>query len=132
MVLAERHQFDFDDSFQGHLRFDNLVETEVFLGIENSETDHWIEDFSCGSSGIEFNSSASVQREWSLSSKLFFPYLSTKLLSSTPILYTHNIANLNPATVPKNAYVAHSTPTGTNCTSTEPGLRNNKCVTAAP
>lgn len=45
---------------------------------------------------------------------------------------THNIANLNPATVPKNAYVAHSTPTRTTCKSTEPGLRNNECVTAAP
>lgn len=51
-------KFDFDDSLQGHLRFDSLVETEVFLGIESSETNHWIEDFSRGSSGIEFNSSA--------------------------------------------------------------------------
>ncbi|ONI06562.1 hypothetical protein PRUPE_5G068000 [Prunus persica] len=51
-------KFEFDDSLHGHLRFDSLVETEVFLGIESSETNHWIEDFSRGSSGIEFNSSA--------------------------------------------------------------------------
>ncbi|XP_040989430.1 uncharacterized protein LOC121236967 isoform X1 [Juglans microcarpa x Juglans regia] len=51
-------KFDFDDSLQGHLRFDSLVETEVFLGIESNEDNQWIEDFSRGSSGIEFNSSA--------------------------------------------------------------------------
>ncbi|KAG2679912.1 hypothetical protein I3760_11G072900 [Carya illinoinensis] len=51
-------KFDFDDSLQGHLRFDSLVETEVFLGIESNENNHWIEDFSRGSSGIEFNSTA--------------------------------------------------------------------------
>ena len=51
-------KFDFDDSLQGHLRFDSLVETEVFLGIESQEDNHWIEDFSRGSSGIEFSSSA--------------------------------------------------------------------------
>lgn len=48
-------KFDFDDS---HLRFDSLVETEVFLGIESNQDNNWIEDFSRGSSGIEFNSSA--------------------------------------------------------------------------
>ncbi|EXC02129.1 hypothetical protein L484_024094 [Morus notabilis] len=48
-------KFDFDDN---HLRFDSLVETEVFLGIESNQDNHWIEDFSRGSSGIEFNSSA--------------------------------------------------------------------------
>ncbi|XP_062073992.1 uncharacterized protein LOC133778157 isoform X2 [Humulus lupulus] len=51
-------KFDFDDSLQNHLRFDSLVETEVFLGIESNQDNHWIEDFSRGSSGIEFNSSA--------------------------------------------------------------------------
>ncbi|KAK9274656.1 hypothetical protein L1049_021907 [Liquidambar formosana] len=51
-------KFDFDDSLQGHLRFDNLVETEVFLGIESQEDSQWIDDFSRGSSGIEFSSSA--------------------------------------------------------------------------
>lgn len=51
-------KFDFDDTLQGHLRFDSLVETEVFLGIESNEDNQWIEDFSRGSSGIEFNSSA--------------------------------------------------------------------------
>nr|XP_004299428.2 PREDICTED: uncharacterized protein LOC101301199 isoform X1 [Fragaria vesca subsp. vesca]XP_011464407.1 PREDICTED: uncharacterized protein LOC101301199 isoform X1 [Fragaria vesca subsp. vesca] len=48
-------KFDFDE---GHLRFDSLVETEVFLGIESSEANNWIEDFSRGSSGIEFSPSA--------------------------------------------------------------------------
>lgn len=51
-------KFDFDDSLHGHLRFDSLVENEVFLGIPSQEDNHWIEDFSRGGSGIEFNSSA--------------------------------------------------------------------------
>ncbi|KAA8522217.1 hypothetical protein F0562_012890 [Nyssa sinensis] len=51
-------KFDFDDSLHGHLRFDSLVENEVFLGIPSQEDNQWIEDFSRGSSGIEFNSSA--------------------------------------------------------------------------
>ncbi|XP_028063592.1 uncharacterized protein LOC114266865 isoform X2 [Camellia sinensis] len=51
-------KFDFDDGLQGHLRFDSLVENEVFLGISSQEDNQWIEDFSRGSSGIEFSSSA--------------------------------------------------------------------------
>ncbi|KZV45965.1 hypothetical protein F511_10655 [Dorcoceras hygrometricum] len=51
-------KFDFDDSLHGHLRFDSLVENEVFLGIPSQEDNHWIEDFSRGSSGIEFSSNA--------------------------------------------------------------------------
>ncbi|XWS49726.1 hypothetical protein CRYUN_Cryun12cG0027800 [Craigia yunnanensis] len=50
-------RFDFDDNLQGHLRFDSLVETEVFLGIESSEDNQWIEDFSRGITGIAFSSS---------------------------------------------------------------------------
>jgi len=49
-------KFDFDDSLQGHLKFDTLVETEVFLGIQSQEDNQWIEDFSRGSNGMEFNS----------------------------------------------------------------------------
>ncbi|XP_073298871.1 protein SWOLLEN 1-like isoform X2 [Primulina huaijiensis] len=51
-------KFDFDDNLHGHLRFDSLVENEVFLGIPSQEDNHWIEDFSRGSSGIEFSSNA--------------------------------------------------------------------------
>ncbi|XP_047948365.1 uncharacterized protein LOC125194276 isoform X3 [Salvia hispanica] len=51
-------KFDFDDSLHGHLRFDSLVENEVFLGIPSQEDNHWIEDFSRGGNGIEFSSSA--------------------------------------------------------------------------
>eukprot|EP00257_Ricinus_communis_P022125 XP_015581773.1 uncharacterized protein LOC8267715 isoform X3 [Ricinus communis] len=51
-------KFDFDDSLHGSLRFDSLVETEVFLGIESNENSQWIEDYSRGSSGIQFSSSA--------------------------------------------------------------------------
>ncbi|XP_039022654.1 uncharacterized protein LOC120155144 isoform X2 [Hibiscus syriacus] len=51
-------RFDFDDNLRGNSRFDGLVETEVFLGIENSEDNQWIEDFSRGSTGIAFSSSA--------------------------------------------------------------------------
>ncbi|GMJ10995.1 hypothetical protein HRI_004768700 [Hibiscus trionum] len=52
-------RFEFDDNLNGHLRFDSLAETEVFLGIESSEDNQWIEDFSRGSTGIAFSSSAS-------------------------------------------------------------------------
>lgn len=51
-------KFDFDESLQGHLRFDSLVETEVFLGIESNEDNQWIDAYSRGSSGIEFSSTA--------------------------------------------------------------------------
>ncbi|KAL3818221.1 hypothetical protein ACJIZ3_004126 [Penstemon smallii] len=51
-------KFDFDDSLHGHLRFDSLVENEVFLGIPSQDDNQWIEDFSRGSSGIGFSSSA--------------------------------------------------------------------------
>ncbi|XP_061337001.1 uncharacterized protein LOC133284060 isoform X2 [Gastrolobium bilobum] len=51
-------KFDFDESLQGHLRFDSLVETEVFLGIESNEDNHWIDAYSRVSSGIEFSSTA--------------------------------------------------------------------------
>ncbi|KAK6935167.1 Agenet-like domain [Dillenia turbinata] len=51
-------KFDFDDSLQSHLRFDNLVETEVFLGIESQEDNQWIADFSRGNTAIEFSSGA--------------------------------------------------------------------------
>ncbi|XP_012573634.1 protein SWOLLEN 1-like isoform X3 [Cicer arietinum] len=51
-------KFDFDESLHGHLRFDSLVETEVFLGIESNEDNQWIDAYSRGSSDIEFNSTA--------------------------------------------------------------------------
>ncbi|KAL6501545.1 hypothetical protein OROGR_026678 [Orobanche gracilis] len=51
-------KFDFDYSLQGHLRFDSLVENEVFLGIPSQEDNRWIEDFSREGTGIEFSSSA--------------------------------------------------------------------------
>nr|GLL25936.1 uncharacterized protein LOC109147069 isoform X2 [Ipomoea trifida] len=51
-------KFDFDESLQGHLRFDSLVENDVFLGIPSQEDNHWIEEYSRGSSGIEFSPSA--------------------------------------------------------------------------
>ncbi|KAK8538155.1 hypothetical protein V6N12_044292 [Hibiscus sabdariffa] len=54
----ELPRFDFDDNLRGHLKFDSLVETEVFLGIESSEDNQWIEEFSRGSAGIAFSSSA--------------------------------------------------------------------------
>ncbi|XP_019421002.1 PREDICTED: uncharacterized protein LOC109331142 isoform X1 [Lupinus angustifolius] len=51
-------KFDFDESLQGHLRFDSLVETEVFLGIDSNEDNQWIDAYSRGSSAIEFSSTA--------------------------------------------------------------------------
>ncbi|XP_050907061.1 uncharacterized protein LOC127120606 isoform X4 [Lathyrus oleraceus] len=51
-------KFDFDESLQANSRFDSLVETEVFLGIESNEDNQWIDAFSRGGSSIEFNSTA--------------------------------------------------------------------------
>ncbi|KAL5186565.1 hypothetical protein HKD37_05G012401 [Glycine soja] len=52
-------KFDFDESLQGHLRFDDsLVETEVYLGIGSNEDNQWIDAYSRGSSGIEFGTTA--------------------------------------------------------------------------
>ncbi|GJT97362.1 agenet domain-containing protein [Tanacetum coccineum] len=51
-------KFDFDDSLQGHLRFDNLVDNDVFLGITGQEDNQWIEEYSRGTSAIQFSSSA--------------------------------------------------------------------------
>ncbi|KAI4303259.1 hypothetical protein MLD38_038910 [Melastoma candidum] len=52
-------KFDFDDNLQGHLRFDSLVESEVFLGIGNNIDSQWIEDYSRGNNAIEFATCAS-------------------------------------------------------------------------
>lgn len=57
-VLRQYPKFDFDESLQGHLRFDSLVDTEVFLGIESNEDNQWIDAYSRVSSGTEFNSTA--------------------------------------------------------------------------
>ncbi|GLT73986.1 hypothetical protein SLA2020_458100 [Shorea laevis] len=51
-------KFDFEDTLPGHLRFDSLVEGEDFLGIESTEDNQWIEDYSRASTGIGFNTSA--------------------------------------------------------------------------
>ncbi|XP_071727710.1 uncharacterized protein [Rutidosis leptorrhynchoides] len=50
------HKFEFDDSLQEHLRFDSLVENEVFLGITSQEDDNWIEEYSRETSEIQFSS----------------------------------------------------------------------------
>ncbi|KAK9079964.1 hypothetical protein SSX86_001639 [Deinandra increscens subsp. villosa] len=47
-------KFEFDDTLHGDLNYNNLVESKVFLGEEDNQ---WIEEYSRGSSGIEFNSS---------------------------------------------------------------------------
>ncbi|XP_042506028.1 uncharacterized protein LOC122082490 [Macadamia integrifolia] len=51
-------KFDLDENLQVHLRFDNLVETEVLLGIQSHEDNQWIEEFSREGSAIEFSSGA--------------------------------------------------------------------------
>ncbi|XP_047337378.1 uncharacterized protein LOC124941148 isoform X2 [Impatiens glandulifera] len=51
-------KFDFSESLHSQLRFDSLVEDEVFLRIPSQEDNHWIEDFSPGGGAIEFGSSA--------------------------------------------------------------------------
>ncbi|KAL4565659.1 hypothetical protein LXL04_029762 [Taraxacum kok-saghyz] len=55
-------RFDFDDNLQEHLRFDSLVENEVFLGITSQEDNHWIEEYSRGTTAIPFNSSVAESR----------------------------------------------------------------------
>ncbi|GAB2216907.1 hypothetical protein Drorol1_Dr00000055, partial [Drosera rotundifolia] len=52
-------KFDFDDSLPGQLRFDSLVESEVFLGAQGQEDNQWIQDFSRTNDVIEFSPSAS-------------------------------------------------------------------------
>ncbi|KAK9148390.1 hypothetical protein Scep_007147 [Stephania cephalantha] len=51
-------KFDLDENLHVHLRYENLVDSEVLLGFQGHEENQWIEDFSRGSSGIEFSSSA--------------------------------------------------------------------------
>ncbi|KAK9102961.1 hypothetical protein Sjap_020215 [Stephania japonica] len=51
-------KFDLDENLHVHLTYDNLVDSEVLLGIQGHEENQWIEDFSRASSGIEFSSSA--------------------------------------------------------------------------
>lgn len=55
-------KFDFDDTLNGHLNFNSLSENDVFLGITNQEDNQWIEQYSCGSSEIDFNSSTVESR----------------------------------------------------------------------
>nr|XP_043629576.1 uncharacterized protein LOC122600862 isoform X4 [Erigeron canadensis] len=50
-------KFEFDDSLHGHLRFDSLVDNEVFLGITSQEDNQWIEEYSRETSSIQFSSS---------------------------------------------------------------------------
>ncbi|RZC53427.1 hypothetical protein C5167_012293 [Papaver somniferum] len=49
-------KFDLEDNV--NLRFDSLVGSEGLLDIRSQEENQWIEDFSGGSSGIEFSSTA--------------------------------------------------------------------------
>ncbi|XP_062200377.1 uncharacterized protein LOC133903048 isoform X2 [Phragmites australis] len=46
-----------DDQLQGHLRFDNLIDSEVFFSVQGHESS-WIDVLSIGSSAVDFSSSA--------------------------------------------------------------------------
>ncbi|KAJ6806335.1 uncharacterized protein M6B38_175035 [Iris pallida] len=50
-------KIDIDEHLQVHLRFDSLVDTDVLLGIQGQDN-NWIEDFSSGTTAIEFSSTA--------------------------------------------------------------------------
>ncbi|XP_062205069.1 uncharacterized protein LOC133907076 isoform X2 [Phragmites australis] len=50
-------ELDIDDQLQGHLRFDNLIDSEVFYSVQGHESS-WIEVLSSGSSVVDFCSSA--------------------------------------------------------------------------
>ncbi|CAM8987019.1 unnamed protein product [Rhodiola kirilowii] len=87
-------KYDFDDSLQGDIRFDSLVETETFLGIESQEDTSWIDDFSRGSSRIEFSSRnaepASISRRnnvWSEATSLESVEMLLKSVGQEDILH---------------------------------------------
>ncbi|CAN6288796.1 unnamed protein product [Urochloa humidicola] len=50
-------KLDIEDQLQGHLRFDNLIDSEVFFSVQGHES-NWIEVLSTGSSVVDFSSSA--------------------------------------------------------------------------
>ncbi|KAJ6851375.1 uncharacterized protein M6B38_258700 [Iris pallida] len=50
-------KIDIDEHLQVHLRFDSLVDTDILLGIQGQDN-NWIEDFSSGTTAIEFSSTA--------------------------------------------------------------------------
>uniref|UniRef100_A0A804LN72 Agenet domain-containing protein n=1 Tax=Zea mays TaxID=4577 RepID=A0A804LN72_MAIZE len=50
-------KLDIEDQLQGHLRFDNLIDTEAFFSVQG-HGNSWIEVLSTGSSVVDFSSSA--------------------------------------------------------------------------
>ncbi|AQL05572.1 G2484-1 protein [Zea mays] len=50
-------KLDIEDQLQGHLRFDNLIDSEAFFSVQGHENS-WIEVLSTGSSVVDFSSSA--------------------------------------------------------------------------
>ncbi|KAL6642693.1 hypothetical protein ACP70R_020874 [Stipagrostis hirtigluma subsp. patula] len=50
-------KLDIEDQLQGHLRFDNLIDSEVFFSVQGHSSS-WIEVLSTGSSVVDFSSSA--------------------------------------------------------------------------
>ncbi|XP_058086710.1 uncharacterized protein LOC131233892 [Magnolia sinica] len=71
-------KFDLDEHLQVDLRFDSLAEAEVLLGIRSQEENHWIEDFSQGSSGIEFSSGTAESRSISMRNNVWSEATSTE------------------------------------------------------
>ncbi|KAJ1296278.1 hypothetical protein BS78_01G288100 [Paspalum vaginatum] len=50
-------KLDIEDQLQGHLRFDNLIDSEVFFSVQGHRN-NWIEVLSTGSGVVDFSSSA--------------------------------------------------------------------------
>ncbi|KAG0550248.1 hypothetical protein BDA96_01G323300 [Sorghum bicolor] len=50
-------KLDIEEQLQGHLRFDNLIDSEAFFSVQGHENS-WIEVLSTGSSVVDFSSSA--------------------------------------------------------------------------
>ncbi|KAL8158662.1 hypothetical protein V2J09_000199, partial [Rumex salicifolius] len=71
-------RFELDESLQGHLRFDSLVETDVFLGVQSQDENHWIEDFSRGSDVIDFSSTATESCSIARQSNVWFEAASSE------------------------------------------------------
>uniref|UniRef100_A0ACD5TMV2 Uncharacterized protein n=1 Tax=Avena sativa TaxID=4498 RepID=A0ACD5TMV2_AVESA len=70
-------KLDIDDQLQGHLRFDNLTDSEGFFSVGGHDSS-WIEVLSTGSSVVDFSSSAAQSRSISRTNYVWSEATSTE------------------------------------------------------
>ncbi|CAN6311918.1 unnamed protein product [Urochloa humidicola] len=70
-------KLDIEDQLQGHLRFDNLIDSEVFFSVQEHES-NWIEVLSTGSSVVDFIPSAAESRSISKTNNVWSEATSTE------------------------------------------------------